>query len=97
MKKIDIKKKKKKKEKKRNDCKFSSLNTVEDECHFLLECTTFEQERLTLFDAIKNNCLHFNYLDKEHRFIWILSCEDKYVCERVASFTYKCFELRKKS
>jgi hypothetical protein len=46
---------------------------VEDEFHFLLECTAHQSGRLQLLDEIKHICPQFAQLDDHHKFVYMLS------------------------
>ena len=76
-------------------CKYCSLNAVEDEMHFLLECTSYQKERKELLDIVSKQCKNFELLSTENKFIWLLSNESADINKALAYFTHKCFEIRK--
>ena len=76
-------------------CKFCNLNTVEDEVHFLCNCSAYHIERRLCFKYIVDSAPSFRTLDDSAKLIWLMSCEDDIVINVLADFVYKCFEMRK--
>jgi hypothetical protein len=54
-------------------CKPCSDNKVEDEFHFLMECSNYNPQRKELLDNVNNVCFHFQNLNSEQKFIYMLS------------------------
>ena len=77
-------------------CKFCSLNAIEDEIHFFLECPLYDEVRKVFLESVSKRCNNFNNLSTENKFIWLLSCKIDDICSTVASYCYRCFELRKR-
>ena len=75
-------------------CKFCSLNLIEDENHFLLECPLYSNDRNVFLDSVSSYNSNFKNMHNEHKFIWLLSCEDIEICFEVAKFIRKCFTIR---
>ena len=76
-------------------CKFCNLNTVEDEVHFLCNCSAYHNERQLFFRYIVGSAPSFRTLDDSAKLIWLMTCEDDIVINALADFVYKCFEMRK--
>ena len=77
-------------------CKFCKEGAVEDECHFFLKCDAYENERKSFLEFIVKHCTNFRFLDKDQQFIWLLSCEDKLVCNALSTYVHLCFHLNNK-
>ena len=75
-------------------CKLCSNNDIEDECHFLLNCKAYDKERTNLLENVQKYCSNFKSLNNDLKFIWLLSCEDKLICNELASFIHKSFDMR---
>ena len=75
-------------------CKCCRLNQVEDEKHFLCICPLYDSERYFFFKYIKDLVPSFNTLDDSAKMIWLMSCEDTDIIQKLANFVYKCFSLR---
>jgi hypothetical protein len=66
---------------------------VEDECHFLLQCSLYDKEREILFNDIhKDNQNLFNLSDKQ-KLIWN---ENISIVHKVCNFLATTFETRSK-
>ena len=75
--------------------KFFNLNTVEDEVHFLCNCSAYHNERQLFFKYIVDSAPSFRTLDGSAKLIWLMTCEDDIVINALADFIYKGFEMRK--
>ena len=71
------------------------MQEVEDEFHFLLNCSLYNDERENLFNKI--NCLNNNFklLSITDRGLWLLTPEDLNILEHLASFIENCFSKRR--
>ena len=58
-------------------CPRCTSNEVEDEIHFLFNCTALEDNRKTLHCKIDQNCKNFKNLDSKSKLIWLMNNEDK--------------------
>jgi hypothetical protein len=76
-------------------CIYCSLNVLEDEIHFLLECPLYATERNALLNNIFHKYPNISTLQLDMQFIWLLSAEDKYVCSEIARFIHQGFAERK--
>ena len=67
-------------------CKKCSSGCVEDEIHFLTNCENFKSDRDALFDFVCQRIPNFSILDNQHKFIYLLNCEDNQVLNAVGKF-----------
>jgi hypothetical protein len=77
-------------------CKQCKTGEVEDECHFLIKCEAYSDERQALFKSISMQCNNFNKLSDHDKFNWLMVNESPNICCWVAKFTYTCFNKRYK-
>ena len=72
-------------------------NTVEDELHFLTQCTAYD--RSDLFEKFSNSCPNFRLLDDKNQFIYMMSQEDealtKLLAEKVHAWMMNRLEFKK--
>ena len=76
-------------------CDLCSLNTVETEIHFLTECPTFNEERISFLNDLNTN--HNLQRDKmEINLIKeIMLCEDLSILNTFGKYIRSCFDKRK--
>lgn len=74
-------------------CKSCPLK-IEDEIHFLTECSLFTDARTLFFNKISKINKHFNTHSNENKFIWLMSNEDPEVLKLLADFVYESFNKR---
>ena len=67
---------------------------VEDEYHFLMECSIYDNDRLRLMTNIANKFPPFIDLSMYHKFVFLLSFNDPQIHTWVAKFIYNSFSLR---
>ena len=70
-------------------CDHCSSGQVEDELHFLFECSKFDNIRLSFITQINKMCPNFKTLQKKDKFVWILSNEDEKLCSLLAETVFK--------
>jgi hypothetical protein len=70
---------------------------IDDEIHFLIDCPQYNSLRQKLFMFISENNKNYAALSSENKFIWLLSNEDAVICQKLALFIHKCFEVRSDS
>ena len=75
-------------------CKCCNLNAVEDEVHFLCNCSAYQNARQRFFELIIDKAPSFKTLHDSARFIWLLTCEEEVIINALADFVFQCFELR---
>ena len=57
-------------------CDKCSEGAVEDEQHFLIDCSKFNEYRNNLFQTVNSNHKKFSKLDNLQTFFWLLTNED---------------------
>jgi len=75
-------------------CKLCKSNEVEDEVHFLLNCSCYEHERKNLFDKVQLSCENFSSLSPKNKIIWLMSNEDNNIIELISNFIHDCTKKR---
>jgi hypothetical protein len=75
-------------------CTKCALNTVEDECHFLLSCTAYGTERTKLFKTIHEVSPLIDNLTIDDQFIWLMGNQDKRIVLAVASYIFNAMKVR---
>ena len=75
-------------------CKKCNYNKVEDEIHFICECSLYNAERIRLFEYVNHKIPNFVSLNSHDKFIWLMTCENSDILSRLAEFVYTCFSLR---
>ena len=75
-------------------CIYCSSNTVEDEKHFIFECSLYDSLRQNFFTEIKKLCKHFSNLSQEARLIWLMPNECDEIIFLFSRYIYDCFSLR---
>ena len=72
-------------------CSNCNSKSVEDEIHFLMYCSKFENLRRELFSNVLNYSAAI--LSAEDKFVWILSNEDPSCVRELAKFIHSCFQM----
>ena len=73
-------------------CKICNNNSIEDEYHFIMECTPLKELRQQLFLSLSLHDITFMQLDNYFKFLYIIQAEQ---CTSViAKYVYKMFKLR---
>jgi hypothetical protein len=75
-------------------CQHCSQIKVEDEFHFVFECSLYQQERSTFLQNVYNKFPNIEILQPNKQFLWIMSAEDSYVNIETAKFVHNCLQLR---
>ena len=75
-------------------CLMCDNMTVEDEFHFLISCPKYDQLRHKLVKYISEKVPNLDSLPLEHKFTYILSCENLNSIRRLVSFLKDAFALR---
>ena len=71
-------------------------NVIENEIHFLLECTISQNEWLQLFDKSRSMDLYFNDLLPENKLFYLIHSENERIIKWFANFAYSSFDKRSK-
>ena len=72
----------------------TTCNVIEDEYHFLICCSRYNDERCHLFQNITHICPNFASLGNSDKFSYLMTAEDE-VARETAKFCYLSFEKRK--
>lgn len=78
-------------------CNHCSLNKIENEIHFLTQCTLYNSERLQFFNTISDKNRNFSLLNDNDKANWLLMQENLDVLLSLAAFILTCLEKRTKS
>ena len=73
---------------------FLCKEVVEDEKHFVINCPLYEKERSILFQACRENSIHFDLLNDEEKLVFIFTNESSEVTSKLAKFTFTSFKIR---
>ena len=73
-----------------------NIFTVENEVHFLLSCSLFNEERQKFLDESHMAFPNTATLDEFNMFLWLMSQEDYSIRKQLGSFCKKSLEKRKK-
>ena len=76
-------------------CTRCDAHEVENEFHFLLNCSLYHDERENLFNRINLLNTNFRFLNLNDKGLWLLTQEDLNILEHLASFIENCFSKRK--
>ena len=74
-------------------CILCDSNSIEDEKHFLFECSFYDDIRLAYFCTLEERCKEFITLPYQDKLKFLMSDG---VVKSTADFVYKCFKKRKK-
>ena len=69
---------------------------IEDEHHFLLCCPLYGPKRIILENVCRNTCNRYDLLNKDEKFIFIMSNEDKEVLKALGKYFSEGMRLRDK-
>lgn len=64
-------------------------HVLEDELHFLIECSKYNTQREELFNIVSNSCQIFSTLSNENKMIYLMSCENENIIKEVGDFIHK--------
>ena len=79
----------------RNERKcFNCKNRMEDESHFITECPIYIQERELLYNCCKQDCINFDSLTKEQKFIFLFTNESKNITKALGKFIFQSMKVR---
>ena len=76
-------------------CNKCFQNQVEDEMHFICNCSFYNSERVKFFDYIRDTVPIFACLNSFDKMVWLMACENKDFVNIFAEFVSTCFTLRK--
>ena len=67
---------------------------IEDEVHFLTACTSYLNDRATLFERINEKHAHFENLNNIDKFIFLMTNKDAQILSWTAKFIHDCMYQR---
>ena len=70
------------------------MNAVENEIHFITQCSLYDTQRVVLFNRIMNLNRNFVILNDTEKAKWMLLQEDLVIPAALGTFTSCCFEKR---
>ena len=76
---------------------YCSSNEVENEEHFVLNCSRYNTIRKSLIDYIVRNYSDFSSLDANQKIIFLFNNIDAFLCKKLGYFIYEAFALRNES
>ena len=78
-------------------CQYCSLEKIENEQHFLLECSLYNTLRHDFIEKVESHGSTFSSLDNSSKFTWLLTNENLTVLKELGSYINKCLEIRRLS
>lgn len=75
-------------------CKNCNLNLLENEIHFLTQCTLYDSERAEFYKKVSDFNTNFALLNDDDKAMWLLLQENKDILSGLASFIVNCFDKR---
>ena len=70
-------------------CDKCSAGSVEDEQHFLIEFSKFNEYRNNLFQTVNCNNKNFSKLDNFQKFFWLLTNEDSDILHKMGLYLHE--------
>ena len=77
-------------------CKHCNLNCIENEFHFITQCSFYDSERTDLYNQIQFKNNNFISLCDNDKAIWLLLQEDEDILFAFGTYIHNCFEKRNK-
>ena len=78
-------------------CYHCTLNSVEDEMHFLFHCTFYDELRNFLFDKVTERNGLFANFDYHDKVLFLFNNADPHISRRTAAFVFRAMEKRNKT
>ena len=75
-------------------CTLCSLNSIEDEVHFLIVCPFYSQPRSQLFSFLNCRYSTFKFLSSHEKFIYVLGSRDPAIINQTSQYISKATQLR---
>ena len=76
---------------------FYCKDKIENESHFVIYCPLSNAKRESLFQVCGENSLHFETMDDEQKFTFIMPNECPSLTETLARFIFNSFKKRAKA
>ena len=74
----------------------SRCKVIEDERHFILDCTLYKEERHIFLCKVSNKIPMFPALTTEEKFVYLLASKDAQILTWLGKFLYHIFDKRNK-
>ena len=78
-------------------CNMCTLNSMEDEYHFLTECPKYNDNRTELFVECLNDNPNTRLMANKEKTIWLLTNEEESINKALGRFIHECLKIRKMS
>ncbi len=76
-------------------CQYCESRDIENETHFLLECTFNKSKREKLHNDITLKYPCYINLNKKNKILFLFNNIDPFICKKLAHFIYETFQTRK--
>ena len=73
-------------------CTRCDYNAVDDEEHFLIHCSYFNEERYVLFNEANNYIEYFNTMSSNFKFVMLLTSQEHYIIKLLAKHVRICLD-----
>ena len=70
------------------------MNVVEDECHFIINCPLYNDNRSELIQEISKTCLNYDQMNDMQKFIFIMTNENTDIIKQLAKYVYTSMKKR---
>ena len=77
-------------------CPFCHLDEVENELHFIFNCTLYDSLRVTFFRKINSKYPFFNHFDSNEKTLFLFNNVDPHIYRLTAAHIHSCMEHRQK-
>jgi hypothetical protein len=67
-------------------CTKCSSNVIEDELHFLFECSKYDEDRESMLFEITTVCSNFRNLNSQNKLIWLFNSENIELLKTLCKF-----------
>ena len=68
--------------------------TVEDECHFIINCPLYDSNRNALTQEVKKTCLSYDQMNDIQKFIFVMSNENENIIRNLAKYVFNSMKKR---
>ena len=75
-------------------CTQCRLDEIENECHFLIRCSHYEESRNEMFQTAEKYCSSFPHMNSDEKFHFIMENTERPVIFSLANFLYTSFKRR---
>lgn len=74
-------------------CEKCFSDNIEDETHFLFECSFYNYKRQCLLNNIYTQCPNFKYLSNQDKLVWLMTMENNTIIEKTCEFLSSCLPV----